>query len=230
MKSKIYVIDDDEKLGKKLRKYLKKFDYQVFAYFHPEKGLEAIKETIPDLIILDVMMPDIDGFEVLRKIRSEYEIPIIMLTARGEVTDKVVGLELGADDYLAKPFEPRELLARIQTVLRRVKNRLQKKNSKVKKFGDLSVNFNKYAATLAGENIDLTHLEFELLSTFIENQGRVLDRNYLMENLKDSSWEFFDRSIDVLVSRLRKKLQDDPQNPKYIKTVRGAGYMFIKEE
>ena len=228
MKAKIYIIDDDEKLGKRLKKYLKKFDYKIFAYSHPKDGLEAVQNSLPDLIILDVMMPDMDGFEVLKKIHADEEIPVIMLTARGDVTDKVVGLELGADDYLAKPFDPRELLARIQTVLRRVKKSSDKVSKEIEEFDDLKIDFGKHAASISGEDVSLTHLEFELLKTFVENRGRVLDRNYLLEKLKDSSWKTFDRSIDDLVSRLRKKLQDDPQNPKYIKTIRGTGYMFIK--
>jgi len=221
---KILVIDDDEELNQLLTKYLAKFNFEVRTESHPFDGLKAIKRFLPDLIILDVMLPDMEGFDVLKEIRKDYTIPVVMLTARGEVTDRIVGLEIGADDYLPKPFEPRELAARIQTVLRRGTDSGQ---SEVKRFGRLTVNFKKHSAEIDGRSVDLTTAEFEILALLVKNEGRVLDRDQLLDHLRGIEWDVFSRSIDVLVSRLRKKLEDDPKRPQFIKTVRGTGYMFI---
>jgi DNA-binding response OmpR family regulator len=224
---KIIVIDDDEKLNNLLRDYLAKFNFQVAAYTHPEKGIQAIKKQQPDLIILDIMLPDMDGFEVCKKIRQDYSIPLIMLTARGEVADRIVGLELGADDYLPKPFEPRELVARIQSILRR---NHQKPKSHMARIGDLQINFSRHQVMLKGQPVELTSAEFEILKLFIRRAGIVLSRNQILEHLWDIEWDVYNRSVDVLISRLRQKLGDNPRNPKYIKTIWGSGYMFIGEE
>jgi DNA-binding response OmpR family regulator len=223
----ILIIDDDKKLNNLLTDYLSKFNFKVIAVTHPDEGFKILKRELPDLIILDVMLPDMEGFEVCKEIRKEYTVPIIMLTARGEVTDRIVGLELGADDYLPKPFEPRELVARIQTILRR-----SSENTKtdIIKFGKLVVDLKKHSATLAGKNIDLTTAEFELLQLFIKNPGKVLNRDQIMERTRGIQWEAFNRSVDVLISRLRQKLNDDPKNPTFFKTVWGTGYMFIGDE
>jgi len=221
---KILVIDDDEELNQLLKKYLAKFSYEVRSETHPHDGLKAIKRYQPDLIILDVMLPDMEGFEVLREIRKESAVQVVMLTARGEVTDRIVGLEIGADDYLPKPFEPRELVARIQTVLRRGVDSGQ---AEIKRFGRLTVNFKKHSALVDSRPIDLTTAEFEILALFVHNEGRVLDRDQLLDHLRGIEWDVFSRSVDVLVSRLRKKLEADHKNPQFIKTVRGTGYMFI---
>ncbi|MCK4836512.1 MAG: response regulator transcription factor [Candidatus Aminicenantes bacterium] len=226
-KTKILVIDDDQKLNQLLTDYLKKFNFQVDAYTHPEKGIRAIKKEQPDLIILDIMLPDMDGFEVCKKIRQDYSVPIIMLTARGEVTDRVVGLELGADDYLPKPFEPRELVARIQSVLRRYS---ENSESDLIKFGKLFVDLKKYSVRLDEKKVILTAMEFEILSLFIKNPGRVLTRNIITDKIHGIEYDSFDRSVDVLISRLRRKLNDDPKNPTYIKTIWGTGYKFVEEE
>ncbi|MBN2279310.1 MAG: response regulator transcription factor [Candidatus Marinimicrobia bacterium] len=230
MRKTLLVIDDDEKLLIRLKKYLERFDYTVHDQSNPLEGIEFLKTNRIDLIILDVMMPDIDGFEALRKIRKEHgEIPVIMLTARGEVTDRIVGLELGADDYLPKPFEPRELVARIQSILRRSMASPGKKAPDILIINDLKINFNSHKVSAGGEEIILTSLEFQLLKVFMENAGRVLDRNFLLDSLKGMDWETFDRSVDVLISRLRKHINDDPKNPRYIKTVWGTGYIFLKD-
>ncbi len=223
-KSKILIIDDDPKLNDLLSGYLAKFGFDTVSVIHPLEGLKILEKEAPDLVILDVMMPDMDGFEVCKEIRKNQSTPIIMLTARGELTDKVVGLELGADDYLPKPFEPRELVARIQTVLRRVNPTIASDKLKI---NDLEIYPGKYLAQINGENIDLSTLEFDLLHLFVKNKNRVLSREQLMDNLHGVDWSVFDRSIDVLVSRLRQKLNDDPRSPKYIKTIRGLGYKFI---
>lgn len=227
MKNKILVIDDDKKLNNLLKDYLSKFDFSVSSAIHPDEGFRKIKQESYDLIILDVMLPKMDGFEVCRKIRKEYSTPIIMLTARGEVMDRIVGLELGADDYLAKPFEPRELVARIQTVLRRGK---LSNIDKIIRFTELEINLNKRSVLIKGIEVDFTTAEFELLSLFAKKSGKVLSRDLLLDHLHGIEWEAYDRSIDVLISRLRQKLSDDPKHPKYIKTIRSIGYIFIAEQ
>ena len=224
MNKTILLIDDDSKLNALLEEYLLKFGFKVRAFTHPDQGLEFLKHNEPALIILDVMLPGMDGFEVCRLIRKESSIPVIMLTARGEVTDRIVGLEIGADDYIPKPFEPRELVARIQTVLRRG---VSKSEAVQGKYGPLEVDFTAHSATLNSEKIELTTAEFEILKFFIENSGKVLNRDQIVDQIRGIEWEAFDRSIDVLVSRLRQKLKDDPKKPGFIKTVWGSGYMFI---
>ncbi len=227
MAKTILIIDDDEKLCDLLTDYLGGFGFNIITATHPETGLKMVKEKQPDAIILDVMMPDMDGFEAVKKIRQDYTIPIIMLTARGEVTDRVVGLELGADDYLPKPFEPRELVARIQSILRRSAPAMQ---SELRRIGPLEVDFSKYLVKLYKEDINLTTAEFELLSLFINNAGKVMDRDKILDELRGFEWESFNRSVDVLISRLRHKLKDDPHHPRFIKTMWGSGYKFIGEE
>jgi DNA-binding response OmpR family regulator len=223
---KILVIDDDEKLNSLLKEYLSKFGFEVFSAIHPKEGLKLIEKNNPDLVVLDVMMPDMDGFEVCREIRKNNNLPIIMLTARGELTDKVVGLELGADDYMAKPFEPRELVARIQVILRRINNSTSSEKLKV---GKLELFPEKYLAKIDDKQLDLSTLEYTLLELFVKSKGKVLSRDQIMDNLHGVDWQVFDRSIDVLVSRLRQKLADGPKSPEYIKTIRGVGYQFIGE-
>jgi DNA-binding response OmpR family regulator len=227
MNSTILVIDDDEKLNKLLTEYFKTFNMETIVSTHPLDGLSKIKKYDPDLTILDVMLPDMDGFEVLKQIRKKSSIPVIMLTARGDFTDKVVGLEIGADDYLAKPFEPRELVARIQSVLRRASDHPVKK---VKIFYDLTVDFEKRSASLKGEDLELTTNEFDVLTFLIENKGKVLNRDQILDELRGIDCEAFNRSIDIAMSRLRQKLKDDPKNPRFIKTIWGTGYLFIGQE
>jgi DNA-binding response OmpR family regulator len=226
-KQKILIIDDDEKLNGLLRNYLEGFGFEVFACVHPASGLQKIKSYQPDLIILDVMLPDMDGFTVCREIRKDNAIPILMLTARGDVTDRIVGLELGADDYLPKPFEPRELVVRIQTILRRVANQY---HSASLHFDQLEIIPEKQMIILEGESIDVTTMEFQLLNLLAEKRGRIVTREQIMDNLRGVDWSAFDRSVDVAMSRLRQKLKDDPKNPHFIKTIWGTGYMFIGHE
>lgn len=224
VKKKLLVIDDDVKLNALLNDYLGKFGFTVDTVTHPARGLKKIKHTPPDLVILDVMLPGMDGFETCKEIRKSTSVPIIMLTARGEVTDRIVGLELGADDYLPKPFEPRELVARIQSVLRRGNIPVQSGSIVV---GPLSVNLDNHSATIGGRPVEMTTMEFKLLTLFLQNPGRVLSREQIMDALSGMDWEAYDRSIDVLVSRLRQKLGDNPKNPRFIATVWGSGYKFI---
>ena len=195
------------------------------AKYTPEEGLEYFEKNTVDAIILDIMLPGMDGFQVLRKIRENSAIPVIMLTARGEVTDRIVGLELGADDYLPKPFEPRELLARIQSILRRTHS-LAAIVENVQ-FNGLSIDKNKQEVLLDGKSISLSTTEYEALILFVEYAGETLDREFLVENLRGISWQSYDRSVDVLVSRLRGKLGETPNKTRFIKTIHGLGYKFI---
>lgn len=224
MGKNIFIIDDDEKLTGLLTGYLARFGFTVAASPDPLDGIARITRSRPDLVILDVMLPGMDGFEVCRRLRRDQAIPIIMLTARGDVADRIVGLELGADDYLAKPFEPRELVARIQSVLRRSEG-LPEGNRIV--HGPLVIDGARHEAFLHDRAIELTAMEFELLALFARNPGVVLDRDRIVEAVKGLDADSFDRSIDVMVSRLRAKLGDDPKHPSFLRTIRGAGYKFI---
>jgi len=221
--SRVLIIDDDERLNALLTEYLGKFGFSVRAATRPSAGLRTLKSDPPDLVILDVMLPEMDGLAVCRKIRESSKVPVIMLTARGEVSDRIVGLELGADDYLPKPFEPRELVARIQAVLRR---RTDGDPADIVRAGVVEVNWTTRVARLRGKEIPLTTAEFELLGFLARNQGKVLSRDRILEGTHDINWAAFDRSIDVLISRLRQKLGDDPRRPSFIRTVRGVGYSF----
>lgn len=227
MKNNILIIDDDKKLNNLLNDYLAKTGFKVVTVTHPDDAFRALKRELPDIIILDIMLPDMDGFQVCKKIRTEYSVPIIMLTARGEVTDRIVGLELGADDYMPKPFEPRELVARIQSVLRRSS---ENSKSNIIKIGKLVIDFNKCTVFLDGKSIDLTTMEFEILSVFAKNPGKVLNRDQILDKIRGIEWDAFNRSVDVLISRLRQKLNDDPKNPSLIKTIWGNGYKFVGDE
>jgi len=223
-KPHILVIDDDEELTQLLSEFLERFGMRVSAASHPAAGLRALKANLPDLLVLDVMLPGSDGFTVCRKIRETSQVPIIMLTARGDLTDRVLGLELGADDYLAKPFEPRELVARIQAVLRRGAAHAEGETLHA---DELNVDLATRTATLRGEKLDLTTAELELLALLLRHRGRVLTRERILEETRGLDWESFDRSVDVLVSRLRQKLKDDPRSPSFIKTIWGHGYSFV---
>ena len=223
----ILIIDDDTQLTELLIEFLSSYKYNVVAKHTPEKGLEHLEKKGADAIILDIMLPGMDGFQVLRKIRENSAIPVIMLTARGEVTDRIVGLELGADDYLPKPFEPRELLARIQSILRRTHSSAAIVENV--QFKGLSIDKNKQEVLLDDKPISLSTTEYEALLLFVEHTGETLDREFLVENLRGISWQSYDRSVDVLVSRLRGKLGETPNKTRFIKTIHGLGYKFIGE-
>ena len=224
MTATILIIDDDAKLNQLLKDFLKDFGYRVITTTRPTTGLKKLQQASPDLVILDIMLPEMDGFEVCRTVRQTSNVPIIMLTARGEVTDKVVGLELGADDYLAKPFEPRELVARIQSVLRRTQ---QISENQSLTFDRLTIDLDKRIALLDGHPVDLTTSEFTALALLARNTGKVLNRDQILQELRGMDCDAFNRSVDIAVSRLRQKLKDDPRSPEFIKTVWGAGYVFI---
>jgi DNA-binding response OmpR family regulator len=226
-RSKVLVIDDDERLNALLTRYMDRFGFAVHSATDPRAGLRMLKSDPPDIVILDVMLPEMDGFAVCRKLRDTSHIPVIMLTARGEVMDRILGLELGADDYLAKPFEPRELVARVQAVLRRG---IPAESNERARVGSLDVDWSTRCARLAERDLGLTTAEFELLGLLVRNRGRVLSRERILDGTRGIDWEAYDRSIDVLISRLRQKLGDDARHPCFIRTVRGVGYIFIGGE
>ena len=217
---KLLLIDDDEKLAEPLQVYFSRFDLELESETLPLQAIDRLQRERFELVVLDVMLPQIDGFETCRRIRQFSDIPIIMLTARGEVMDRVVGLELGADDYLPKPFEPRELVARIQSILKRSKDT---GNRELFEIGDIRIDLNKKMVEINGQNVDITSSEFSLLALLIQDQGRVFSRDDIMLELRGIDAHIYSRAIDVLVSRLRQKLQ----RPELIRTVRGAGYQFI---
>lgn len=232
-KIKILIVDDDEELCDLLCQYLDKQEFSVDSVGDGILLDQYLTQTIPHLIILDLMMPGEDGLSIVRRLSSERDIPIIMLSACGEEVDRILGLEMGADDYLAKPFNPRELLARIRSVLRR-RHSEKNINSQEKlthyTFGLFVLN--TVSQTLKKNNITvpLTQGEYSLLKLFLENPNRVLSRDLLLENLKGYEWSPFDRSIDVRITRLRHKIETEKANPKYIHTVWGQGYKFSVED
>ena len=221
---RILIIDDDVKLNALLSEYLQGFGHKLASETTAAAGRMRLRRELPDLLILDVMLPDTDGLTLCREFRAEYDLPIIMLTARGEVTDRVIGLELGADDYLAKPFEPRELVARIQSVVRRARDR---SSGEVLVCDGLRLETETRRVELDGNDIELTTMEFVLLKDLMGSRGRVLSRDHLIERLRGTDSDVYDRSIDMLISRLREKLGDQPRKPRFIRTVRMGGYQFV---
>jgi OmpR family response regulator RpaB len=217
---KLLLIDDDERLAESLRQYFAKFELELDNETHPLKAIELIKLHSFDLIVLDVMLPEIDGFETCRRIRQFSEIPIVMLTARGEVMDRVVGLELGADDYLPKPFEPRELVVRIQNIFKRAST---VNTNSVYRLGELRLDVARKQLKRNDVEVATTAAEFGLLCLLAQNQDRVLSRDEIMQALRGLDADIYSRAIDVLVSRLRHKLQQ----PELIRTVRGQGYQLV---
>lgn len=220
--AKILLIDDDEALAPPLQTYFERFGLHLISATHPRDGLNKLGSEHPDLVILDVMLPEMDGFELCRTIRRNSAIPILMLTARGEVMDRVVGLELGADDYLPKPFEPRELVARIQNILRRTHN-TGKDDRLILRFGDLEIDLERQSVLLSGEPVPLTTTEYRLLSLLAQSPGRPFSRDEILNAIKGTEAELYSRAVDIAISRLRKKLEPTD----FIKTVWGAGYSFV---
>jgi DNA-binding response OmpR family regulator len=223
------LVEDDSRLAALTRDYLESHGVVVTIASDGRSGLaEAVARRF-DVVLLDLMLPEKNGLDVCRELRARSDVPVIVLTARGEEADRVMGLELGADDYLAKPYSPRELLARIRAVVRRARGRVGP-SLDVVKVGALVVDPGGRRATYDGRELPLTGYEFALLEALAKRAGRVLSREQLMEMAKGSAEESFDRSIDVHVSRLRHKLGDDPKRPRLLKTVRGAGYLLAAEE
>jgi len=220
--TRILLIDDDQGLAAPLQAYFARFGLELEAEQHPREGLQRLREQGAELVILDVMLPEMDGFEVCRMIRRDSDVPIIMLTARGEVTDRVVGLELGADDYLPKPFDPRELVARVQRILKRTEGR-SKADGEIWAFPDLRIDRERQTVEVTGEPIDLTHTEYRLVELLAGRPGHPFSRDEILNALHGIDADFYTRAVDVLISRVRQKLR--PVD--YIKTVRGAGYSFV---
>jgi len=220
--TKALLIDDDQKLGDLLKNYLKSYDIDLSAINDPRNAIDTINHLDPDLLILDVMMPHINGFELCKMIREESDTPIIILSARGESDDKVKGIDLGADDYLSKPFEARELVARIHSLLRRTQKDLAVRSDPI-----FELDQQRLEVSLNGNVLDLTTKEFELMDLFIKNPGVIFTRDEIIKEIKGIDAHLFSRSIDILISRLRHKIEDDPKEPKLIKTIWGKGYMFI---
>jgi two-component system alkaline phosphatase synthesis response regulator PhoP len=224
---KVLVVDDDVKTVELVRLYLDRDGYQVLTAYDGVEALRQAHENFPDLIVLDLMLPDIDGLEVCRSLRRESDVPIIMLTARTTDGDKLAGLDLGADDYVTKPFSPKELAARVRAVLRRLPG---ERGPEEIKSGELTMNFTTHEAWLADRPLGLTSVEFKLLGVLAKEPGRVFSRANLIEEALGYDFEGFDRTIDVHILNLRRKLEPDPGRPKYIKTVYGVGYKFVGGE
>jgi DNA-binding response OmpR family regulator len=229
MSYKILVVDDEPNLVNTVRAYLEDSGYGVVTASNGRDALFASRHERPDLIILDLMMPEMDGWEAARLIRRESSVPIIMLTARVEDADKVAGLEMGADDYLTKPFNPRELVARVRAVLRRAHGDLAAE-PELLRVGDLELDRKSYRVTLAGEHIELTRSEFDLLAALMEQPGRVFTRLELLDHVQGEAYAAYERTIDVHVKNLRAKIEDDPRNPRHIETVYGVGYRLVKDD
>lgn len=227
MPDQILLVEDDPRLAEMVRDYLSMNGYRVT---HAATGADAIAQEARatfDALVLDLMLPDMDGLDVCRRVRARSTTPILMLTARGDALDRIVGLELGADDYLPKPFEPRELLARLKAILRRGKGAA---NDQVLRFGRLEIDQGAREIRLDGKACDLTSHQYALLLALAEHPGRVLSRDQLMDFVKGAPLEAFDRSIDVHISRIRHAIEDDPKSPKRVITVRGAGYVFARSQ
>ena len=237
MNAQILMIEDDHRLAQMVVQYLQQSALQVEHVDHAGAGLARLEapasQPLPDLVILDLMLPDLDGLEVCRRVRAlpgaAGKVPILMLTAKGDPMDRVIGLEVGADDYLPKPFEPRELLARIRAILRRREGGAQAANH-VMRFGSLEIDRDARTVSVAGQAADLTSYQFDLLVTLAERAGRVLTRDQIMEAVRGRELEAFDRSIDVHMGRIRAAIEADVKNPKRILTVRGVGYVFAKHQ
>jgi DNA-binding response OmpR family regulator len=233
-KKRLLVVDDDEKLLDLVIKYLSKEGFQVDGVLDGKAMDEYLVQHKPDLVVLDLMLPGEDGLSIARRLRSRSAVPILMLSARGEDIDRIIGLEVGADDYLAKPFNPRELSARVKAILRRSGEQEQSgrgagKPSEIYRFGSFQLNLTTNTLTREGEPINLTSGEFSLLEAFVKNPNRVLSRDHLIELIKGYERSPYDRSVDVRVTRLRKKLEQNPEQPLFIRTVWGRGYIFTPQ-
>lgn len=223
--NKVLIIDDDRKHSELLQTYFKRFGIKLICALEAEDGFRKLKREEPDLLLLDVMLPGQDGFEICREVRKSSNIPIIMLTARGDVIDRVSGLELGADDYIGKPFEPRELVARVQAILRRAQS-TGPVDSQLD-FDGLSIDTKSRSVTVDGNDVDLTSMEYELLLILARRHGRKLSRDDILSELRGIDAAILTRSVDIMVSRLRGKLGDSVKPPRFIQTIWGRGYSFV---
>lgn len=230
---RILIVDDDRDVRESLSEYLREHGYEVSVAEGGEAMRRGFASGAPDLVLLDLNMPGEDGLSLARWLRANHDVAIIMVTGAGEVVDRVIGLEVGADDYIAKPFDPRELRARLKSVLRRAKGGggAEKPQGKKVRVGRCTLDLQTHQLTgPSGEDLPLTGMEFDLLRVFVERPNQVLSRDQLLNHTRNREWEPFDRSIDIRIARLRKKIEADPEKPKTLKTVRGAGYIFIPGE
>lgn len=226
--NKILVVDDEKPIVDIIVGYLKRESFSVITAYDGTSALQLAQKQDPDLIILDLMLPEISGWDICRTLRTKSDVPIIMLTARDEVTDKIVGLELGADDYVTKPFEPKELVSRVKAVLRRSQGKIIQKS--LLRIGDLTVDSNMRIAKINNRTVELTPTEFELLRTMAENPNRVFSRMQLLDSVQGYSYEGYERTIDSHIKNLRKKIEPDPNHPRYIISVYGVGYKLESNE
>jgi DNA-binding response OmpR family regulator len=230
---RILIVDDDRQVRESIGEYLQEHGYEVALAEGGEAMRRALASGAPDVVLLDLNRPGEDGLSLARWLRANHDVAIIMVTGAGEVVDRVIGLEVGADDYLAKPFDPRELRARLKSVLRRAKggNAAGRPQGKKVRVGRCLLDLQTHQLTDAsGEDLPLTGMEFDLLRVFVERPNQVLSRDQLLTHTRNREWEPFDRSIDIRIARLRKKIEADPEKPRTLKTVRGAGYIFIPGE
>ncbi|MBC8496557.1 MAG: response regulator transcription factor [Anaerolineales bacterium] len=223
----ILIIEDEPELVKVLRSYLEKSNFDVLTAYRGDTGFSTWEIERPDLVLLDLNLPGMDGLDVAREIRRKSDTPIIMITARVEETDQLIGLELGADDYVTKPFSPRVVVAKVRAVLRR--SGAEPTPTQVLRVADLEIDLDAYTVTRAGETLDLTPTEFELLSIMTANPGRAFSRMRLLEASQGAAFEGYERTIDAHIKNLRAKLEYDPKNPQYIETVFGVGYRFARQ-
>ena len=226
--STVLIIEDEKELAHVLKAYLERSGYAVLMAFRGDNGLEIWRRENPDMVLLDLNLPGIDGIDVARQIRQESDTPIIMVTARVDEVDRLLGLELGADDYITKPFSPREVVARVKAVLRRVE-KAPSHSQKIVKISDLVIDQDSHTVAQAGEMLELTPTEFDLLSTMAMQPGRAFSRLQLLETIQGVAYEGYERSIDAHIKNLRAKLGDDSKDPDYIETVFGIGYRFKKD-
>jgi two-component system alkaline phosphatase synthesis response regulator PhoP len=227
MNEVILVVDDEPKIVKQARDYLERSGYRVLEAGDGKTALAQVRHERPDLIVLDLNLPEMDGLDVCRALRRESDVPIIMLTARVDETDRLIGLELGADDYITKPFSPRELVARVRAVLRRVRGGVHQPG--LVRAGDLEIDLQGHRVTRAGETLDLTRSEFNLLALLAQHPGQTFTRAQLLDRLHGVAYDGYDRSVDAHVKNLRHKLEPDPSEPRYVLTVYGVGYKFTDE-
>lgn len=227
MAHKILVVDDELDIVQLLQAYLERAGYAVVTAVEGRAALAVFRRERPNLVVLDLNLPELDGLDVCRQIRRQSDVPIIMLTARIEETDRLIGLELGADDYVVKPFSPREIVARVRAVLRRSEGAPVR--AEVLSAGGVKLDLTRRTASVNGRPLDLTTMEFDLLAVLLEHAGKVFSRQEFLDRIQGSAFEGYDRTVDVHIKNLRKKLGDDPQNPCFIETVRGVGYRFSPE-
>jgi two-component system, OmpR family, alkaline phosphatase synthesis response regulator PhoP len=227
MPKKILVVDDEKKIVSVVRGYLQQAGFAVVTAYDGQEALTVFRTEKPNLVLLDLNLPIIDGLDVARTLNRESSAPIIMLTARVEETDRLIGLELGADDYIVKPFSPREVVARVRAVLRRVEG--EAKPAEILRAGDLALDSDRHTLTVAGSAVELTPTEFELLRALMENPGRVFTRLQLLDRVQGQSYEGYERTIDAHIKNLRQKIGDDSKDPRHILTVFGVGYKFAED-